>query len=98
MEKWKVEETNGELRLAPLRSLGSDRFTWAHPLYGRLGQVQVYIIYFPSRFDLAVDTTVIDTLTTFGTNTGSSTSVNVWDTSDPTFAKAPALISLQSPP
>ena len=98
MEKWTVEETNGELRLAPLRSLGSDRFTWAHLLYGRLGQVQVYIIYFPSRFDLAVDTTVIDTLRTFGTNTGSSTSVNVWDTRDPNFGKALDLFSIKSPP
>jgi hypothetical protein len=98
MEKWTVEETNGELRLAPLRSLGSDRFTWAHLLYGRLGQVQVYIIYFPSRFDLAVDTTVIDTLRTFGTNTGPSTSVNVWDTRDPNFGKALDLFDIKSPP
>jgi hypothetical protein len=98
MEKWTVEETNGELRLAPLRSLGSDRFTWAHLLYGRLGQVQVYIIYFPSRFDLAVDTTVIDTLRTFGTNTGPSISVNVWDTRDPNFGKALDLFDIKSPP
>jgi len=98
MEKWTVEETNGELRLAPLRSLGSDRFTWAHLLYGRLGQVQVYIIYFPSRFDFAVDTTVIDTLRTFGTNTGPSTSVNVWDTRDPNFGKALDLFDIKSPP
>ncbi len=98
MEKWTVEETNGELRLAPLRSLGSDRFTWAHLLYGRLGQVQVYIIYFPSRFDFTVDTTVIDTLRTFGTNTGPSTSVNVWDTRDPNFGKALDLFDIKSPP
>ncbi len=98
MEKWTVEETNGELRLAPLRGLGSDRFTWAHLLYGRLGQVQVYVIYFPSRFNLAVDKTVIDTLRTFGTNTGPSTSVNVWDTRDPNFGKALELFDLKSPP
>src|SRR5712691_10498045 len=80
MEKWTVEEPNGELRLAPLRALGLDRFTWAHLLYGRLSQVQVYVLYFPSRFDLPIDKTTIDALRTFGTNTGPGTSVNIWDT------------------
>ena len=98
MEKWTVEETNGELRLAPLRGLGSDRFTWAHLLYGRLDLVQVYIVYFPSRFDLTADKTVIDTLRTFGTNTGPSTSVNVWDTRDPNFGTALDLFDIKSPP
>src|SRR2546421_5140194 len=98
MVKWSVEETNDGLRLIPWRSLGSDRFTWAHLLYGRLGKVHVYIIYFPSRFDLAVDTTAIDTLRTFGTNTGPGTSVNVWDTRDPHFGKALELFDIKSPP
>ncbi len=98
MEKWTLEETNGELRLAPVRALGLDRFTWAHLLYSRLGSVQVYVVYFPSRFDLAVDTTVIDTIRTFGTNTGPSTSVNVWDTRDPHFGKALELFDIKSPP
>jgi hypothetical protein len=73
MEKWSLEETHGQLRLVPRRSLGSDRFTWAHLLYGRLGPVQVCVIYFPSRFNSPVDQTVIDLLRTFGTNTGPST-------------------------
>jgi hypothetical protein len=58
----------------------------------------VYVVYFPSRFNLAVDKTVIDTLRTFGTNTGPSTSVNVWDTRDPNFGKALELFDIQSPP
>ena len=98
MEKWTIEETNGELRLAPLRALGLDRFTWAHLLYGRLSQVQVYMLYFPSRFDLPVDKTTIDTLRTFGTNTGPETSVNIWDTKDPNFGKALELFGMKSPP
>jgi hypothetical protein len=98
MAKWSLEETNDGLRLVPLRSLGSDRFTWAHLLYGRLDLVQVYVVYFPSRFDLAVDKTFIDTLRTFGSNTGSSTSVNVWDTRDPNFEKALELFDIKSPP
>jgi hypothetical protein len=98
MEKWTVEETNGELRLAPLRALGLDRLTWAHLLYGRLSQVQVYVLYFPSRFDLPVDKTTIDALRTFGTNTGPGTSVNIWDTRDPNFGKALELFGIKSPP
>jgi hypothetical protein len=98
MEKWTVEETNGELRLAPLRALGLDRFTWAHLLYGRLSQVQVYVLYFPSRFDWPVDKTTIDALRTFGTNTGPGTSVNIWDTKDPNFGKALELFGIKSPP
>jgi hypothetical protein len=98
MARWSLEETNDGLRLVPRRGLGSDRFTWAHLLYGRLDLVQVYVIYFPSRFNLAVDTTVIDTLMTFGTNTGPSTSVNLWDTRDPNFEKALELFDIKSPP
>ena len=96
--KWSVEEINGVLRLAPLRALGLDRFTWAHLLYGRLSQVQVYVLYFPSRFDLSVDKTAIDTLRTFGTNTGPGTSVDIWDTKDPNFGKALELFDIKSPP
>lgn len=98
MEKWAVEETNGELRLAPLRAIGLDRFTWAHLLYGRLSQVQVFVLYFPSRFDLPLDKDTIDMLRTFGTNTGPGTSVNIWDTKDPNFGKALELFDIKSPP
>lgn len=98
MAKWSVEETSDGLRLIPLRGLGSDRFTWANLLYSRLDLVQVYAIYFPSRFNLNVDKTVVDTLRTFGTNTGPGTSVNIWDSRDPNFGKALDLFDIKSPP
>jgi hypothetical protein len=96
--KWTIEETDRGLRLAPLRALGFDHFTWAHLLYGRLSPIQVYILYFPSRFDLPEDKYVIDTLRTFGTNTGPSTSVNIWDSRDPNMEKALELFDVKSPP
>jgi hypothetical protein len=98
MVKWVLEETDDGLKLGTLRALDLDNFTWAHLLYGRLSPVQVYIIYFPSRFNLTVDKAVIDVLRTFGTNTGLSTSVNIWDTHDPNFIKALELFDLKSPP
>src|SRR5579864_6076870 len=98
MEKWSVKETQGGLQLVPRRALGSDRFTWAHLLYSRLRPVQVYILYFPSRFNLSLDKIVIDMLRTFGTNTGSGTSVNIWDSRDPNWEKALMLFDIKSPP
>lgn len=98
MGKWIIEETDRGLRLAPLRALGFDHFTWAHLLYGRLSSIQVYVLYFPSRFDLPEDTYVIDTLRTFGTNTGPGTLVNIWDSRDPNMEKALELFDVKSPP
>jgi len=58
----------------------------------------VYVLYFPSRFDLPEDKYVIDTLRTFGTNTGPGTSVNIWDSKDPNIEKALELFDMKSPP
>ncbi len=100
MNTWKVEETPNGLRLSPTthRVLGSENFTWANLLYGKLVPVEVYVIYFPSRFNLDVDTTVTNSLHAFAKNTGPSTSVNFWDPKDPEFSKALDLFNLKSPP
>ena len=58
----------------------------------------MYVLYFPSRFDLPEDKYVIDTLRTFGTNTGPGTSVNIWDSRDPNIEKALELFDIKSPP
>ena len=54
MNRWKIEKTPDGLRLLPTthRTLGSQSYTWANLLYEKLALVRVYVIYFPSRFDL----------------------------------------------
>ena len=100
MNAWQVEETPEGLKLArpTRRAFGSEHFSWADLLYQKLAPVQVYVIYFPSRFNLDMDTTVMKALRTFGDNTGPGTSVNFWDPKDPEFGKALELFHLQSPP
>jgi hypothetical protein len=100
MNAWQVEETSEGLKLSrpTRRTFGSERFTWADLLYRKLASVKVYVIYFPSRFNLDMDAAVIKALRTFGENTGPSTSVNFWDPIDPEFGKALELFHLQSPP
>lgn len=101
MDTWMLDDTpNGRLRILPdvRRDFGSKRFTWGHLLYGRLNPVKVFVIYFPSRFDLKLDEIAEDAMRTFGRNTGSSTSVNFWDPEDPRFSDALALFDLKAPP
>lgn len=101
METWRLEETDNGLRLKQedkRREKGSERFTWAELLYGKLALVKVYAIYFPSRFDLPVDNQAMDALKVFGKNTGPDTSVNFWDTTDPEFIKALELFKLNTIP
>ena len=100
MITWKLEGTERGLRLgqAARRMTSSERFTWAELLYGKLGSVKVYVIYFPSRFDLPVDNQVMDALNAFGKNTGPDTSVNSWDTTDPAFNEALALFEVSTMP
>lgn len=100
MNVWKVQNTSNGLRIieSSRRQLGSDHFTWAHLLYGQLGQVQVYTLYFPSLVHLPVDQTVIAALRDLGIKTGGDTSVNLWDTTDPQLSKALEFFDLKSPP
>lgn len=93
-------DTNGKLRLSSImpRDFGSRKLIWAHLLYRRLAFVDVYVIYFPSRFDLNVDKVVEETLREFGTNTGKRTSVNFWDAKDPDFTLALNYFHEKSPP
>jgi hypothetical protein len=97
---WKLVDDRGMVRMeaAPMRAMGDEQFTWAHLLYGRLGNVKIGIFYFPSRFDTAVDRSVIQALHAFGQNSGASTSINIWDTKDPEFEQALELFGLKAIP
>src|SRR5579863_1639656 len=100
MNNWKLVDNGGSLRMEPaqLRAMGDQQFTWARLLYGKLGNVKIGIFYFPSRFDSPVDTAVMEALRAFGRNTGPSTSVNIWDTTDPEFERALGLFDLKTVP
>jgi hypothetical protein len=100
MSDWRVDETPGGLRLSQVirRALGSEELTWADLLYRKLARVQVYAIYFPSRFDLAADATAKNALESFGRQTAASTSVNFWDPTDPEFSRALTFFDVESPP
>ena len=100
MKIWKLDETERGLNLkqANLRATGSERFTWAELLYGKLGAVKIFVIYFPSRFDLPVDAQAMEALKAFGKNTGVDTSVNTWDTTDPLLKEALTLFEVSTLP
>jgi len=100
MNNWTLVDNSISLRMKPgaLRAMGSEQFTWAHLLYGKLGNVKVGIFYFPSRFSTATDTAAIEALREFGRNSGPSTSVNIWDTTDPEFEHALGLFDLKTVP
>lgn len=102
MPQWQLAGSSEEgLRLIeapPTRGFGEDRFTWADLLYFRLAEVRQYVLYFPSRFGLPLDTTCMDLLHAFGENTPISTSVNFWDPRDEHFTEALELFRLSSPP
>src|SRR5262245_41332659 len=97
---WRLADAGSGLRLERVvrRALGASDFTWADLLARELAQVRVYAIYFPSRFDLAVDTTAAAALTAFGQRTGVGTSVNFWDPGDAEFSRALSFFGLASPP
>jgi hypothetical protein len=101
---WDIEQRDSIMRLRPRslpstqRAMGSERFTWADLLYEQLRPVQVFVLYFPSRFDRGVDAQVRGTLEVFGRETPPSTSVNFWDTTDPDYSSALAFFHLPSPP
>jgi hypothetical protein len=97
-QKWRVRRGPAGLRLDPLRSFGSEQFTWVDLLGTPLPVSQVYVLYFPSRFELPVDNEVREALRIFGTNTADSTSVEFWDPRDRHFQEALAMFDLQAPP
>jgi len=97
---WAVHQTPHGLRLAEveLRAAGSSSLTWAELLGTRLCTVRVYVLYFASRFDLTVDTTVRAALEAFGRQTSDLTSVSSWDPADPHLDQALRLFDLAAPP
>src|SRR4051794_18713606 len=100
MSSWRLEEGSEGLRLAPVvqRTLGSEEFTWADLLYRRLSTVQVFVLCFPSRFDLLSDAVAKTSLQAFGQRTGPGTSINFWDPTDPEFSRALAIFDVTAPP
>ncbi|WP_326726416.1 hypothetical protein [Streptomyces phaeochromogenes] len=96
--RWRLRRHQGAVRMERLRALGSETFTWADLLQGPLRAVQVYVLYFPSRFELPVDETAAETLRTFGQHTPTATSVDFWDPRDPSFGAALSLFDLRHPP
>jgi hypothetical protein len=60
--------------------------------------VQVFVLYFSSRFEFDSDTLVEQALRTFGQQTGPGTSVALWDPTDPEFDRALALFGVLAPP
>src|SRR5207248_2924361 len=99
--EWETEATPDGLRLrkrAGRRALDSTGLTWAHLLYRDLAKVEAFVLYFPSRFDQALDEACKQALRSFGENTGEATSVNFWDPRDEHFSDALALFDLKQPP
>ncbi len=96
--RWRLRHTADGLRLGQLRAFGSEAFTWADLLTGSLADVRVFALYFPSRFDLPVDTAATEALRAFGAATPKSTSVDFWDPADEHFSKALGLFGLRNPP
>jgi hypothetical protein len=88
----------GLLWLGRLRDFGSDTFTWADLLQGRLSEVRVFALYFPSRFNLPVDAAASESLRLFGDATSELTSVDFWDPQDKEFSEALGLFGLRNPP
>jgi hypothetical protein len=97
---WAVQQTPRGLQLAAvqMRAASSSPLTWAELLAARLSAVRVYVLYFPSRFDLGVDTAVRSALETFGRQTSEQTSVSSWDPTDAHLEQALRLFDLAAPP
>jgi hypothetical protein len=96
--RWRLRRTDAGLRLGEVRAFGSERFTWADLLRAPLATAQVYVLYFPSRFDLPVDAAVSEALHQFGNATSGRTSVDFWDPQDDHFSEALRLFNLDAPP
>jgi hypothetical protein len=97
---WAVQASPAGLRLVPvrLRTAGSQELTWAALLSTRLSTVRVYVLYFPSRFELSVDGAAGAALEAFARQTSDQTSVNSWDPKDPHMDEALLLFDVAAPP
>jgi hypothetical protein len=97
---WAVQTTPNGLRLAEVetRAARSSSLTWAELLGTRLSTVRVFVLYFPSRFDLGVDTAVRTALEPFARQTSGQTLVSGWDPTDPHLEQALRLFDLTAPP
>jgi hypothetical protein len=100
MASWRVEEGPQGLRLAKVvrRSFGSEEMTWADLLQLRLSSVRVFVLYFPSHWDLEADARAEEALRAFGRLTGVETQVNFWDATDVEFHQGLSLFDLQASP
>jgi hypothetical protein len=102
MGAWSLGGQSDGLRLIKptdvRRSFGDETFTWAKLIYAKLAPIQVFVLYFPSRFDLPLDKSCADLLRAFGKNTPEKTSVNFWDPQDENLAEALKLFDLATPP
>jgi hypothetical protein len=96
--RWRLRRTEAGLRLGRLRAFGTDTFTWADLLQGRLGEVRVFALYFPSRFNLPVDDAASESLRLFGDATSKLTSVDFWDPQDEHYSEALGMFGLREPP
>ena len=96
--RWRLRRTDSGLQLGEVRTLGNERFTWADLLRVPLSGTRVYALYFPSRFDLPVDSVAADSLRVFGRATSEWTSVDFWDPQDKHFSEALDLFGLRTPP
>jgi hypothetical protein len=96
--RWRLRRTDTGLRLGQVRAFGAERFTWADLLRTPLAAARVYVLYFPSRFDLPVDAAAKESLRHFGGATSERTSVDFWDPQDEYFSDALELFGIQTPP
>jgi hypothetical protein len=97
-QRWRLRRTETGLRLGQVRAFGTERFTWADLLRVPLAAVRVYVLYFPSRFDLPVDAAATESLRNFGPATSELTNVDFWDPQDVHFSAALDLFGLRTPP
>jgi hypothetical protein len=96
--QWRLRRSSGLLRLERLRAFGSAELTWADLFSAELTDAELFVLYFPSRFELPIDEAATETLKVFAANTSSRTSVNFWDPRDRNFETAIGLFGIRTPP
>jgi hypothetical protein len=96
--QWRLRRAAGLVRLERLRAFGSAGLTWADLFTAELAETDLFVLYFPSRFELPIDEAITETLEIFAANTPSRTSVNFWDPRDRNFETAIGLFGVRTPP